>query len=407
MDGTNFLGETGKHDILGVLNGFRKLSELYINQLVSQGKWFTVCHKIDKNQEDIMAIKNNGGIKLGSMIDEVFQEGGYRTSIYKYLLMNYLCYIEVPTVSFKSDTGGFKNTFNKILATSNIEVIAEWLGTTVDDLPDKYKARVFSINMDDGEDELPYVKLTETKEGVRKATCPRSDIDVSERGTRVVPLFMLKAGVDTLYSKLADKVVKVTFLKDGGQVRDIFTTVNFNIIKDIYGIGTFYDDSVMMTYDGDFLRNKTLARGYIRVPEIGGSKYDTLTRSINYARIIGINYEEEPDLSFINIDLSTVLEGFQDGVLKHSSKAKDIISMLEAFDLDGGFWRDVKDGGSGRFLSKDSTSLLQWSDENALLLSTVFTRDLCLFMLSNPQWFGDFTGEPKNTFSGYGDVGLE
>lgn len=400
----NFLGDTGEYDLLGVKNGFRKLSELYIKQLVDAGKWFTVCHKIDPKQEDIMQVQNGEGVKLGSYIKEVFEEGSYRTSIYKYMLMNFLCYIEVPTTSFKSDTGSFKSTFKKMIVTSNVDVMANWLGMDVEDLPCKYSDRVFRINMDDGEDYLPYVRLTESKEGVRKISIPRMDIDVSERGTRVVPLFMLKSGVDALYSKMKEGIVKVSFLKDGGQLRDMFTTVDFSKIREIYGGGSFYDDSVNESYKGDFLENKYLSKGYIKIPEIGGSKYDGPTRSMSYSRIVEIKYNEEPDLSFINIDLSTVVEGFNDGVLAHTKEASMIVEMLEAFGIDGNAWKDTVEA-KKKYINKDASSLLQWAEERSLLYSTVFIRELCLFMLSNPQWFGGFTGEPKNRYSA-SDIGI-
>lgn len=403
----SFLGDSGKSDELGVINGFRRLCELYVKKLVDEGKWFTICHKINPKQIDIMQVVGDKGVKLGSYVSETFEEGSYRTSIYKYMLMNFLCYVEVPTVSFKNDTGGYSNTFDKILVTANTGVIASWLGMSEEELPDKYRSRVFTIDMDDGDDELPYVKLTESKEGNRKATCPRKNIDVSERGTRVIPLFMLKSGVDALYEKMKEGIIKVSFLKDNSQVRDMFTTANFDKIKEIYGAGEFYNDSVMHIYNGDFLENKSLPRGYIRVPEIGGSRYDGAMRSINYARIIDIDYESEPDLAFINIDLSTVLEGFQNGVMKYPNCAEDIVNMLEAFDIDGGAWKDSGDK-KAKFLSKDMISLITWSEERKTLLSTVFLRELCLFMLSNPQWFGDFTGAPKYGYSGSGgDVGLE
>lgn len=398
-----FLGDSGEYDILGVVNGFRRLCDMYVKQLVEEGKWFTVCHKIDSKQVDIMQVENGEGVKLGSFVNDVFEEGGYRTSIYKYLLMNFLCYIEVPTTSFKSDTGSFKKTFNKMLVTANTEVMAEWLGVDYNELPSKYVDRVFNINMDDGEDLLPYVKLTETKGG-RKISVPRMDIDVSERGTRVIPLFMLKAGVDALYSKMEEGIVKVSFLKDGGQLRDMFTTVNFPKIRDIYGGGSFLDDSIEDSYKGDFLENKSLSKGYIKVPEIGGSRYDGPTRSMSYSRIVDISYNEEPDLSFINIDLSTVIEGFNEGVLAHTKQAEAIVDMLEAFGIDGDAWKDTVEARK-KYVNKDVSSLLQWAEERNLLFSTVFVRELCLFMLSNPQWFSNFTGEPKYRYSNT-DVGL-
>ena len=401
----NFLGDNGKNDILGIKNGFRKLTELYIKNLVENEKWFTICHKIDPKQEDIMQITNSEGVKLGSTIQAIFEEGTYRTSIYKYLLMNFLCYIEVPATSFKTDTGGFKQSFNKILATANVDVMAHWLGIPVEQVPVKYADRVFDINMDDGEDLLPYVKLVEGKDGARKISVPRMNIDVSERGTRVIPLFMLKSGVDALYDKMKNNIIKVSFLKDGGQVRDMFTTVDFSKINDIYGKGSFLDDSINESYNGDFLENRYLSKGYIKVPEVGGSRYDGPTRSMSYSRIVDISFTEKPDLSFINIDLSTVADGFADGVLAHSSQASAIVDMLEAFGIDGNAWTssvEVK----RKFMVKDTSSLLQWVEERSLLYSTVFTRELCLFMLANPQWFGNFTGKPKNRYSTDGDIGI-
>lgn len=398
-----FLGDPGVYDILGVKNGFRELCELYIQQLVNEGKWFTICHKIDNKQEDIMQVTNSYGVKLGSYINEVFQEGSYRTSIYKYLLMHFLCYVEVPTSSFKTDTGTFKNTFNKMLITSSVDVMAQWLGVSVDELHQKYVDRVFDINMDDGEDFLPYVKLTETREGVRKITVPRLDIDVSVKGTRVVPLFMLKSGVDTLFSKMKNDVIKISFLKDGGQVRDIFTTVDFSKIREVYGEGSFLDDAISDSFNGDFLENKSLTKGYIKIPEYGGSRYDGSTRSVSYSRIVSISYDETPDLSFINIDLSTVLEGFTDGVLSNPSKAEEIVDMLEVFGFNTDDWKNTVESRK-KYECKNTPSIIQWGEENTLLYSTVFLRELCLFMLSNPQWFPNFTGEPKHRYSN--DIGL-
>lgn len=404
MSKNSFLG-FGKVDELGTINGFRKLMEMYIPNVVEDDKWFTVCHKIDASQIDLMKITGNDGKTLGNVIGEEFVEGSYRNKIYKYMLMNFMCYVEIPSVSYRTDAGAYKETFDKMLVTANIDVVASWLGLDVNKLPDKYPARLFSITMDDGDDELPVIKLTESKEGKRGATCPKKDIDVSAKGCRVVPVFMLKVGVDALYNKFKDDIVKVSFLKDNGQVRDIFTTVNFPKIKEIYGGGEFYDNCVMFSYDGDFTKNKAINRGYIRVPEIGGSRYDGATRSVNYARIINIDYNEEPDLSFINIDLGTVLEGFQDGVMEHQKDSEAIVDMLEAFDIDGGCWKDSAEK-KAKYPVKDLTSLIAWSDERSLLLSTVFLRDLCLFMLGNPQWFGDFTGEPKtSSLGGFGSFG--
>lgn len=405
----NFIGDTGKYDLFGVKNGFRKLLDMYIRQLVDDGKWFTVCHRIDDSQVDLMSIQNGEGMKLGRLLADTYSESQYRVGVYKYMLRNYLCYIEVPTMAYRTDTGARKSTFNKVLATSNLNVVAEWLGVSVDELPEKYRTRLYTVDINDGEDSFPYVKLSETpKSGVRRGICPKKDIDLSESGTRVIPLFMLNSGVDSLYSKMKEDIVKVSFMKDGGQIRDMFTSTNLKKIEEIYGKGDFLDGCIFSSYEGIFLENPNLSRGYIRVPEIGGSRYDNPVRSINYARIISIEYGAEPNLAFINIDLSTVLEGFQEGVVKYSSQASDIIEMLEMTGLETSYWNPegYRVGGRDIVNQKTSTSLLQWSDSKATILSTVFLRKLCLFMLGNPQWFGDFTGTPKDRLYSSDNIGL-
>lgn len=384
-----FLGDTNVYDVLGVKNGFRELMSLYIKQLTSEGKWFTCCHKIDESQVDVMTVTNGEGMKLGTMVSEIFPETPYRTAIYKYLLSNFLCYLEVPATTFRSDIGVTKQTFNKMLVTANTYVMSEWLNVELRDLPDKYSSRVFGISYDEPDSLTPYVKLTESKEGNRKITCPRADIDLGAKGTRVIPLFMLEAGVNELYKSMQDKVVKVTFLKDSGQFREIFTTADMKKFRDIYGSGQFLEDAVLESYDGDFLANKTLSRGYIKVPEVGASRYDNPTRSINYARISKITTDEEPDLSFIDIDLGTVKDSFEEAITSQYGQAKAIIEMLEAFGIDKGEWS--KDANKPR----DITTLEGWLEKYHMLIGTVFERELCLFMLANPQWFSNFTGKPK------------
>lgn len=401
----SFLEDIGNCDELGVLNGFRTICEAVVKQVVSEGKWFTVCHKVDKEQVDIMSIENDSGKKLGAFLHDVFDVCCYRTAVYKYLVMNYLCYVEVPGKSFKTDTGSFKQTFTKMLITANETVMAKWLGVELEDLNDKYVNRVFSISMNDGDDYVSYVKLTESKQGTRSISVPRADLDVSVRGTRIIPLFMLKEGVDELYNKMSSSFVKVSFLKDNSQKREITTTLDMSKISELYGSCLFTDDAIESSYEGDFLNNKYLSRGYIRVPEIGGCKFNEGTKSLSYARIYNIEFDAEPDLTYIDIDLSTVQAGFEEGVLSYPSKSQDIIDMLGEFGLDTSGWVDTIES-KKRYISKDSSSLLQWFEDNNMLYSTVFLRDVCMFMLANPQWFTNFDGKPKR-YSTVANLGIE
>ena len=138
-------------------------------------------------------------------------------------------------------------------------------------------------------------------------------------------------------------------------------------------------------YDGDFLANPTMERGYIRVFEMGSSIYDSPLRSINYARIIRF-YQEEPDATYINIDLDGVLEAFVRGINNRKVKPYEVVDMLEMFQV----------GSSRPKKSSTPTDLEDWAYGQKMLLSTVFLRSLALFMLANPQWFEGYTGTPKD-----------
>lgn len=383
MGKDNFLGDTQEYDILGVRNGFRSLCEKYVEILVESGKWFSCCYRVSKAQEDLMRIEKTGGIKLGSLVAERFPNCVYRTAIYRYFLLNYMCYVEVPTKKFNVDVKSSMQTFDKFLSTGCPEVMEYWSSMSEEEIANKFGSKIYALSMDDGSSNVPYVKLTVDRYGNQKLVNCRSELSLDEHGVRVIPVFMLKSGVDTLYKKIKEGIVKVTVMKDTGLLRDIYTTLDAKTIADIYGKGDFLEKSLSGGYDGRFLDNKSLGRGYINVPEIGGSRYDSPFRKISYSRIVCLAYNAEPDLSFINVDLKTVPVVWNKYLAENSSVAKDI-------------WQAIKDYGITNEDLKfvDALALQDWFDKMHVTVGTVFDRSMCLFMMANPQWFGNYTGEP-------------
>lgn len=373
-------------DLLGEVTAFRQLVSKIVKETVAKGNWFSFCKKIDDSQYDIMSFTNAKGTKIGRFVHELYPETSYRSAIYKYLLRDYLCYYEAPTVIKDRESGyGFKNSYTKNLVTSNINVIAKWLEISPEDAKMLYGSRVEGVYEDNEYDLFPYVKLYETKDGTRKVTRPRKDLDLGIGGTRVVPLFALKEGVDVLYDLAKSDTYNVEFYKDGGQKRTINTTFSLEKIRELYSDNNFISKGLQGMYDGDFLGNPTMERGYIRVFEMGSSIYDNPLRSINYARIIKF-YKAEPDATYINIDLDGVLEAFVKGINNRAIKPSDIVEMLEMYQV-----------GSSRPKSSSTVSDLEdWAYGQKMLLSTIFLRSLALFMLGNPQWFTGYTGTPKD-----------
>lgn len=381
------------YDILGEKIKFRSLTNNMVQKVVSDGKWFSFCTKIDDSQVNIMKIKNDKGFSVGSFISEYYENSGYRTSIYKYLLRNFLCYYEAPIVYKDRYTQNFKNSFSKYLITSNIHVVAAWLCISEEKAQMLYGNRLEGVDEDNECDLFPYVKLYVTKDHERKVTRPRKDIDLGISGTRIIPVYALKTGVDVLYSKLLEDTYDITFCKDSGQKRIINTTFNVDKIKEIYGKNADYiSNAVDAWYDGEFLQNSAIERGYIRVFEMGASKYDNPLRSINYARILGYK-KAEPDLAYVEIDLSSVLNTFKDCInLADKLDIDEVVESLELFNV--GTSRKM-----GAIPIKSRQNLEDWAENQYTLLSTVFLRQLALFMIGNPQWFDNYTGEPKSVSS--------
>lgn len=385
---SGYVTKSNATDLLGERTFFRQICTGLVAMTVQKGKWFSFCTRISESQVDIMRIKNEKSIPFSSFLKEYYENSGYRTGIYKYLLHEFLCYYEVPTqVHDSSSSYGFKSSYEKFLATSNISVVASWLGISVEEAQSTYGCRLDEVDLDNETDLFQYVKLYETKEGVRKVSRPRKDLDLGKKGTRVIPLFALKAGVDVLYEKLLSTTYNVTFQKDNYTQRVINTTFDVSIIKKFY-TDSYVNGAVSEWYEGDFLANPTLGRGYIRVFELGASIYDSPLRAINYARILRFE-EAEPNMAFMNVDLDGVVATFKDYILSSKNlDIKELVDMLDAFEV-----------GSERKISGIPLASLNdidtWVDLQYTLLSTTFSRQLATFMLANPQWFEGYTGAKK------------
>lgn len=377
------------YDMLGAKTLFRVVTEKMVENTVSQGKWFSFCTKINSCQVNIMSECNSDGVKIGKFAADIFPETMYRSAIYKYLLRDYLCYYEAPTVvKDTSSNYGFKSSYDKYLITSNLQVVARWLGISPDDADLMYGSRI-EESCDDNEcDMFPYLKLYITKEGVRKVSKPRKDLDLSQEGTRIIPLYALKKGVDMLYKLASEDFYEVEYVKDGGQVRTINVTFNVDKLRDIYGVSDFFLHGVEAMYNGDFEQNPNIERGYIRIFEVGASKYDSPLRAINYARILSFK-KAEPDLTYVNIDLSSVMETFTSCINHIEADVEEIVDMLDVFEV--GSERKI----NGREI-KTTQDLEIWAENQEILLSTVFLRKLALFMIGNSYWFKGYTGEPRD-----------
>jgi len=383
-------------DIYGEKTYFRDLVSKIVQNTVAEGKWFGFGARVNTSQTDILALKNNKGISFGSMILnelDMNDKDRYRVSLYRYLLSDYLCYCEIPTVTKQRDYSGFKDSYSKSLITCNISVIAEWLETSYADAKMNYAGCFDDDTFDRDDDLCRYVKLTVSKDGVRKVTKPRKELDLSQKGLRIVPLFAIIDGIESLYKKCSDDFYNVSFVKDSGQVRTINICFNHEKLCEVYKDKGLLADAFEQQFDGENVNISHIERGYIRVIEVGTSLKSGPVRALNVARILSVE-RAEPDLTFIDIELDTVKDKFLGSLITNKLNYKEFTDMLEVLQVGNGGVYD------GKKLSSYS-ELESWVNQQETLLSTPFIKQLALFMIGNPQWFNSV--KPANNDFGSDD----
>lgn len=384
--------EDVEFDGLGAINPLRGMLSEYVSSLASEGKGFTFGRKVDSRQEDVLKLADGNGVTLGSKLTQFYPEASPYLSAAKYFLRDFLCYIEIPTFHTERETGLKKASYTKFLATANLEVANFWIDGDLSETISKYEKSVLSFDDIEASDyEVPILKLNSGKKG-RGITRPRSFLDLDRKGVRVVPVFALKSYVDTLYSRFSSDVARITFIKDNGTERVLDTCLSQELLVDLYKDSSFVAGMLEASYDGDFLGSSVIDRGYIRVPEVGSSIYDgSGVRAVSYTRVVSIEYGVEPDMEFARVDLDGVVFSFSSKVSKLSRE--ELGHLVDGLFASGFEMSSLVDNEGKPKFQLDSYQLENWADLMNRVLSTTFQRNLYLFMVTNPQWFGSYTGD--------------
>lgn len=386
-------------DNFGEIDEYRGIITKIVRKLVKSGKWFTFCGGGDKRQVDIASVEGSDGRSLGSVMGNLYySQSGYRTSVFKYFLRSYMCYYEVPIVKKSYGADGMVSGYEKFVATSNIAVIAAWLDIPMEEAASKFEMHLEDSFFDVEYDEFPYVRLTVSKEGKHTIRKPRTPLDLSKRGTRVIPMFALNEGVSLLNRAWSQCVVRLTYIKDGGDERVLDVSTDLRLFNDIYGNSSYYFEVQEKNYDGDFLGNASVLNGFLRVAEVGGSKYDSALRALSFSRIIGIEYNVEPNLMYVNIELAGVIDYFKKYACGSLKKEKRLASDIHDF----GLMTDKEYSSIPNEMSLDT-----WVDLKNGSLGTTFVRSLAVFMLSDPIDFPNYTGEATEYSDVANSLGLD
>jgi hypothetical protein len=112
---------------------------------------------------------------------------------------------------------------------------------------------------------------------------------------------------------LESSIVKFNYIKDNLSEREFITTLNPAILSQYY-----QGDFVSKMLRGVELR---LDRGYVKLPELGISKYDdTGIRSLNLSRITKVEVLQDFDARYIEVDFNTIHPAFRETVANMSDR---------------------------------------------------------------------------------------
>lgn len=321
---------------------------------------------------------------------------------YDYLMTISICYVEIP--KYVTKNGVAQATFDKFLCTKNPAIMAAWMGCEPAEMQAKYSARIRPTQPEFNANELRCVKLNHTNKG-NSITVPRAVYNVEKM--TCVPMYMLYAFIEGFKPIIKQGIVKFSYLKDNGTVRELATTLNEDVLRDYYDDNIFINSmlagvDINTVQQGGMSLSSKMNRGYIKVPELGASIYDgTGVRSLNIARLLKAERVNEVDRTFIKVDLNSVVDNFLENYAVLSRKNLDEAAKCYKALVGDEFKQENCD--SAQKLNGVCDSYIR---ARSMFFSTSYHRTLHLFMISHPEWFPYYTGKPAQTAVSSNDYGV-
>lgn len=354
-----------------------------------------------------------------SLIDEIveyrhqaFKDTGINVDIrdevkkkllfYDYLMTISICYVEIP--KYVTKEGMPMATYDKFLCTRNPAIMGAWMGADPAEMQAKYSSRIVSRQVEFNINELRCVKLNHTNKG-NSITVPRTAYNVEKM--TCIPMYMLYAFVEGFKPLIQNGIVKFSYLKDNGTIRELATTLNEGILRDYYDDNIFINTmlsgvDINTVQQGGMTLSSKMNRGYIKVPELGASVYDgTGVRSLNIARLLKAEKIDSVDRTFLKVDLNSVPTNFNNGidyiVKTMPDSLKDCYKALVGEEFD-----------ETKCVSVPVTAetCKEYVAGRSAFLSTSYHRDLHVFMISHPEWFPLYTGKPAQQITSSTNFGV-
>lgn len=354
-----------------------------------------------------------------SLIDEIvnyrhqaFKDTGINVDIrdevkkkllfYDYLMTISICYVEIP--KYVTKDGMPMATYDKFLCTRNPAIMGAWMGADPSEMQAKYSSRITSRQVEFNINELRCVKLNHTNKG-NSITVPRTAYNVEKM--TCIPMYMLYAFVEGFKPLIQNGIVKFSYLKDNGTIRELATTLNEDILKDYYDDNIFINTmlagvDINTVQQGGMTLSSKMNRGYIKVPELCASVYDgTGVRSLNIARLLKAEKIDSVDRTFLKVDLNSAPANFNNGidyiVKTMPDSLKDCYKALVGEEFDETKCSNIP------VIAETCKSYVAG---RSAFLSTSYHRDLHVFMVSHPEWFPLYTGKPAQQITSSANFGV-
>jgi hypothetical protein len=321
---------------------------------------------------------------------------------YDYLMTISICYVEIP--KYVTKEGVPTATFDKFLCTKNPAIMGAWVGADTSEMQAKYSSRIVARQVEFDVNELRCVKLNHTSKG-NSITVPRNAYSIEKM--TCIPMYMLYAFVEGFKPLLDTSIVKFSYLKDNGTIRELATTLSEGILRDYYDDNLFISTmlagvDINTVQQGGMTLSSKMNRGYIKVPEVGASVYDsTGCRSLNIARLLKAEVVPEVDRTFIKVDLNSVVENFNSCidyiVKKMPEQVKEVYKALAGTDF-----KEENCGSVPQMVGV----MQEYVRGREIFLSTSYRRDLHTFMISHPEWFPLYTGKPAQQITSSANYGV-
>lgn len=288
-----------------------------------------------------------------------------------YILSSCLCYVEV----FEKGSSNKSNMVDKFYATRNRFIAANVAKIDANETS-KFVNYLTPVLSDYKIDSLRVLKLNRQKKGF-KITQPRSAINFS-KAVKVTPVFFINTFVQSLIPLLKDNIVKFKYIKDNGQERELVTTLSKDIFEKYYDKS--YAENIITKCE------MKMDRGYLKVPELGCSKYDdTGLRALNISRITSIDIVDTFDSSYIDVDFNSIIPTFKATIeaINNEEAIKLLYQMLLNKMPENKSIADLK------------SEIMVFVDGRFAIGTSTFQKELHKFMLKYHMVFKGYTGKPN------------